>query len=159
MAGAVEGGNEGGSAALFLDSLRADLTTPLRGGMVDVLVFNPPYVPTAEVPSSPRSGDVDGWSDAMGLDDGFEEESYLLALSYAGGVDGMEVTNRLLEQIPLVLHPQRGVAYVLLCAQNRPEEVKRRVAAWGPGWAVETVGRSGKVGGWEKLQVIRLSRV
>lgn len=149
---------DGGSAALFLDSVHADLTTPLRAGVVDVLVFNPPYVPTAEVPASPASDGV-ARREARGMGDGFEEEAYLLSLSYAGGVDGMEVTNQLLEQIPGVLHPHRGVAYILLCAQNRPEDVKQRVAAWGPGWAVETVGRSGKVGGWEKLQVIRLSRL
>ncbi|KAI4121739.1 MAG: hypothetical protein LQ347_006759 [Umbilicaria vellea] len=144
--------NDGGSAAAFLDSVRADLTTPLRAGMVDVLVFNPPYVPTSERPTSSE------W-DRGEFSDGFEEESCLLSLAYAGGVDGMEITNRLLEQVPLVLNPQRGVAYVLLCAQNRPEEVKQRIAAWGPAWSVETVGRSGKVGGWEKLQILRLSRV
>lgn len=154
----AEGPNDGGSAALFLDSVHADLTTPLRAGMVDVLVFNPPYVPTAELPTSPECDSV-GRQEAGGMGDGFKEESYLLSLSYAGGVDGMEVTNKLLEQVPRVLNPQRGVAYVLLCAQNRPEEVKQRVAAWGPGWSVETVGRSGKVGGWENLQIIRLSRV
>ena len=125
--------------------------------MVDVLIFNPPYVPTSSLPSSPdfESG---GRLEGRGSMEGFEEESYLLSLSYAGGREGMEVTNRLLEQIPDVLDPRRGVAYVLLCAQNRPEEVQRRVAAWGPGWAVETVGRSGKVGGWEKLQIVRLAR-
>jgi release factor glutamine methyltransferase len=89
----------------------------------------------------------------------------LLELSYAGGLDGMEVTNRLLSQIPGMLSP-RGVAYVLFCRGNRPEEVKRGIAAWEGGrregrewkWRAETVGSSGKTAGWEKLEIVRIWR-
>lgn len=76
----------------------------------------------------------------------------------------MQVTNKLLAQLPEILCPRRGVAYVLLCQQNRPEEVVRRIreGEWdglGEGrWAVEIVGRSGKVGGWERLVVLRIWR-
>ncbi|MCJ1304061.1 S-adenosylmethionine-dependent methyltransferase [Hypocenomyce scalaris] len=148
---------DNGDPALFLDSLHADLAAPLRRGMVDVLIFNPPYVPTPELPRSPDSESIR--SKARGSGNDFEEESYLLSLSYAGGINGMETTNKLLEQIPHVLSGQMGVAYILLCAQNKPEEVKQCIhRAWGPSWFVETVGKSGKMGGWEKLQVIRLSR-
>ncbi|KAI0426652.1 methyltransferase domain-containing protein [Xylaria sp. FL1042] len=130
----------------FLGAVQGDLAAPLRDRSVDVLVFNPPYVPTAELPSR-----------RQGID---EEDSYLLALSYAGGRDGMETTNRLLESLPRVLS-DRGCAYVLLCAQNKPEEVKERVRSLdggGGGWKVETVGSSGKKAGWEKLQIIRIWR-
>lgn len=70
----------------------------------------------------------------------------------------METTNRLLAQVPDVLSA-KGVAYVLLCAQNKPEEVKSaiRELPHGP-WQVETVGRSGKKAGWEKLQIVRIWR-
>ena len=74
----------------------------------------------------------------------------------------MEITNRLLEQIPDILS-QRGVAYVLLCAQNRPDEVRQRVINW-PGrqgcwqWRCDVVGESGGKGGWERLVVVRIWR-
>lgn len=126
--------------------LNADLTAPIRSGMIDVLIFNPPYVPTSEHPRAVAAG-------------GMENDSDLLTLSYAGGVDGMEVTNRLLDQIPLVLSKTRGVAYILLCSQNRPDQVVQQIRQWAHDWAVSIVGHSGKTGGWERLQVIRICRV
>ncbi|CAJ2502005.1 Uu.00g048580.m01.CDS01 [Anthostomella pinea] len=147
----------------FLGALQGDLTTPLRNGAVDVLVFNPPYVPTAELPEM-RGVEVEGGI-GMGMEGGgvegmkttFEEDSRLLALSYAGGRDGMETTERLIASLPRVLSA-RGCAYVLLCAQNKPEEVKERIRGFGEGWCVETVRDSGKQAGWEKLQIIRIWR-
>lgn len=134
-------------AAQHLDQVQADLATPLRSHSVDVLIFNPPYVPTEALPqlATPPSTDA------------FERDSHLLSLSYAGGVDGMETTNRLLDELPALLS-RRGVAYVLLCAQNKPEKVKGSIRLWGNGWSTQTVGMSGKVGGWEKLSIIRIWR-
>lgn len=128
--------------------LNADLTTPIRSGIVDVLIFNPPYVPTSELPL-PATADTGSTAS--------HHNSHLLALSYAGGVHGMEVTSKLLKQIPRVLSPERGLAYILLCEQNKPEEVMQQIRQWGPSWAVSVVGDSGKTGGWEKLKVIRVS--
>ncbi|KAI1433027.1 methyltransferase domain-containing protein [Xylaria sp. CBS 124048] len=145
----------------FIGAVRGDLVAPLKDRSVDVLVFNPPYVPTAELPSSQES--VSASESALcSLEEGtssFEADSYLLALSYAGGRDGMETTDRLLDSLPRVLS-DRGCAYVLLCAQNRPAEVKERVRGFEGGgrWAVETVGSSGQTAGWEKLQIIRIWR-
>jgi release factor glutamine methyltransferase len=70
----------------------------------------------------------------------------------------METTDKLLDAIPEALDPNRGVAYVLLCAQNRPEEVKSRIRGWGGGWKAETVGNSGVQAGWEKLVIVRIWR-
>lgn len=139
-------GNGGGG--VFLGTLTGDLAGPLRAGCVDVLVFNPPYVPTEAVP--PREGDEDEGG-------GFESQSRLLALAYAGGRDGMETTDRLLEALPSLLSP-RGCAYVLLCAQNRPDDVKARICLWGREWRAETVGTSGKMAGRERLVVVRAWR-
>ncbi|KAH6689204.1 hypothetical protein F5X68DRAFT_205208 [Plectosphaerella plurivora] len=143
----------------WLGSVRGDLVGPLRHGCVDVLIFNPPYVPSDEMPVPPAT-----WSDREDTTTGdsarkptFDEDSYLLALSYAGGVDGMETTNRLLESLPETLS-DRGCAYVLLCARNKPDEVKQRVMAMGPEWRALTVGDSGKKAGWEKLQIVRIWR-
>ena len=148
---AAEGEGGGG---LFLDAVQGDLASPLRPGQVDVLVFNPPYVPTdglpASAPTTPRqAGEGDKPS--------FEEESRLLELAYAGGKDGMEITDRLLDALPDTLS-QRGVAYVLLCAGNGPEEVKERIRGWKGRWRAETVGTSGRTAGWERLQIVRIWR-
>jgi release factor glutamine methyltransferase len=159
--GGVEGGEEGKGegkgketgmgAGYLLATVQGDLATALRPGSVDVLVFNPPYVPTDELPVLPPAAAGDRTTTS------YEQDSALLALSYAGGRDGMEVTDRLIEALPGVLS-DRGVAYLLLCAQNKPEEVKDRIRGLEGGgrWQAETVGTSGKQAGWEKLQIVRI---
>jgi len=135
----------------YLASVNGDLCSVLSSGSVDVLVFNPPYVPSEGLPALPNSRHT--------YRDKFEHDSHLLALTTDGGEKGMETTDRLLAQIPDILSPN-GVAYILLCAQNRPNEVKlwiQEELSNGP-WIVETVGSSGKKGGWEKLQIVRMWR-
>ncbi|KAL8989452.1 MAG: hypothetical protein Q9177_001660 [Variospora cf. flavescens] len=143
----------------FFTSLNADLTSVIRPGTVDVLICNPPYVPTAEVPHTldirTQAAKISNNGDEQNPN---AEEANLISLSYAGGTDGMEVTNRLLEQLPTALDSKRGVAYILLCNQNRPDEVVQRIRQWGADWTVYVVGRSGKQGGWEKLQILRICR-
>nr|POE93289.1 erf1 methyltransferase catalytic subunit mtq2 [Quercus suber] len=144
----------GTNPAHFLGCLQADLTTGVRPRSVDVLIFNPPYVPTESLPAL-----ANGHEAYAGLSSNqiFERDSHLLALSYAGGIDGMETTNRLLQNLPTVLS-DRGVAYVLLCAQNHPEDVKSHVASLRGSWSAEVVGSSGKKAGWEKLCILRICR-
>ncbi|KAL8920661.1 MAG: hypothetical protein Q9208_006143 [Pyrenodesmia sp. 3 TL-2023] len=147
--------DESGSldTGLFLTSINGDLTSAIRYGTVDILIFNPPYVPTSEVPQAKLSAeDITDEEKQTKAD----EDVHLISLSYAGGTDGMEVTNRLLEQLPSALNAERGVAYILLCAQNRPHEVVQRIRQWGSQWTVDIVGRSGKQGGWEKLQILKI---
>ncbi|PLB37289.1 S-adenosylmethionine-dependent methyltransferase [Aspergillus candidus] len=145
------------ATSTFLAPIMADLGAPLRQGSVDVLLFNPPYVPTEELPQIP-SATTEQAMEGMSRSEKFDHESYLLSLTYAGGKDGMETTDRLLDAIPGLLHPGRGVAYVLLCRQNRPDEVRDRIVAWGGGWCAESVGSSGKQAGWEKLIILRIWR-
>ncbi|KAL8303528.1 hypothetical protein RB600_007131 [Gaeumannomyces tritici] len=156
------GGGGGATAGLYLGSTRADLASALRPGCVDVLLFNPPYVPTPDAP--PRPGGEEEEEEGKGEGEGgggggdlFARDSYLLELSYAGGRDGMETTDRLLGELPALLSP-RGCAYVLLCRQNRPDEVAARVRGFGPEWRVVKAGDSGRQAGWEKLQIIRIWR-
>ncbi|MCJ1362723.1 S-adenosylmethionine-dependent methyltransferase [Acarospora aff. strigata] len=144
--------------AKYLDSLVADLCGPLRPGLVDILVFNPPYVPTPGLPSVPEPGDQVAFGSVDVSANSYDYNSQLLALSYAGGVDGMETTDRLFAELDEVLDNRRGVAYVLLCAQNKPRIMKDRLRQSGLGWDVETVSRSGKKAGWEKLEIVRISR-
>lgn len=146
------------SEGYYLGPLNASLTSPLRPHSVDVLIFNPPYVPSETVPAPPpRSHDAET---ALSRHDVFARDSKLLALATDGGAGGMEITNLVLWDLPDVLHLTRGVAYVLLCAQNRPEAVKAEIRAWEGGgiWEAETVRTSGKQGGWEKLQIVRIAR-
>ncbi|KAH6854608.1 hypothetical protein B0I37DRAFT_441588 [Chaetomium sp. MPI-CAGE-AT-0009] len=135
-------------AGYHLGTAQGDLAGAVRPGSVDVLVFNPPYVPTPEVPSMYQAGG-DGGEGGGGGGGGqaaaaaYEEDSRLLALSYAGGRDGMEITDRLIEALP----------------GNKPEEVKGRIRGLEGGvWKAETVGSSGKQAGWEKLQIVRIWR-
>ncbi|KAL2752304.1 hypothetical protein ACRALDRAFT_2113415 [Sodiomyces alcalophilus JCM 7366] len=152
-------------APSWLGAALGDLAAPLPPGKVDVLLFNPPYVPSEALPSASRNAaaptDSAGTAcSPLGLTDhtpSFDEDSYLLALSYAGGRHGMETTSRLVESLPDILS-SRGCAYVLLCAQNKPDFVKARVRRLGPSWRAVTAGESGKKAGWEKLQVIRIWR-
>lgn len=141
---------QGKAVPAFLSVAVADLTSAVREKEVDVLIFNPPYVPTESLP-------VPLDAQEMGSSAVFERDSRLLELSYAGGADGMETTDRLLEQLPSILS-ERGVAYILLCAQNKPEAVKENVRSWPGGWNAETVGSSGKKAGWEKLVIVRIWR-
>lgn len=125
----------------WLGAVCADLATAVKPRCVDILIFNPPYVPTESLPSLPEGG--------------LGEEGTMLELAWAGGEAGMEVTNRLLGDLDLVLS-ERGVAYLLLCKGNQPETVKRGLQKHG--WKAEIVGSSGKTAGWERLVVMRIWR-
>ncbi|KAJ4344290.1 S-adenosylmethionine-dependent methyltransferase [Ascochyta clinopodiicola] len=139
---------------VFLDIVNGDLASAILPHSIDVFIFNPPYVP-AELPNFSRHDDYNAVPEGE-TKTSFEQDSYLLELSYAGGEDGMVVTNRMLEQIPSILSAERGVGYVLLCAQNKPDIVKQQIRDWGVGWHAETVGLSGKKAGWEKLHIVRI---
>ncbi|OJK02277.1 hypothetical protein ASPACDRAFT_41101 [Aspergillus aculeatus ATCC 16872] len=143
-----------------LSTLQSNLASSFKAGSIDILLFNPPYVPTDAVPRAPTATD---FVTAGSRSEQFERESYLLSLTYAGGKDGMEITERLLADLPRVLSP-RGVGYVLLCAQNRPREVVERIRGWRDGldgatkWSAEIAGFSGVKAGWEKLVIMRVWR-
>ncbi|PUU76434.1 hypothetical protein B9Z19DRAFT_1088308 [Tuber borchii] len=127
----------------FLGAVRMDLAIGLRSGVVDMLVFNPPYVPTEVVEDG--DGGEEGW----------------IGVACGGGVDGMEVTNRVLEGLLNECLSERGVAYILLCERNRPEVVAGRLRNGeydGVKWVVEKVGTSGRKGGWEVLGIWRVMR-
>ncbi|KAK7226418.1 hypothetical protein V2G26_014421 [Clonostachys chloroleuca] len=101
-----------GDHGMYLGSCMGDLTTPWRGWEIDVLIFNPPYVPTSEMPERPEDFTEVPTPDQK---PSFDHDSYLLALSYAGGKDGMETTDRLIESLPDILSP-KGCAYIFSSA-------------------------------------------
>lgn len=120
-----------------VDSCRMSLTLSIRENAVDVLVFNPPYVPAEEVPERPETDEDDKWLD----------------LALLGGADGMVVTWEVLDNLGSILAPG-GVAYILFCARNKPDDVARTMR--GRGWRVETV--ECRRAGWEVLSVLEFLR-
>ncbi|KAL2709950.1 MTS domain-containing protein [Kluyveromyces marxianus] len=123
------------------DAVQCDLTRSLRDGVVDLLVFNPPYVPAESVPRVPLCKE-----EARNDDD-------WLFLALDGGDDGMEVTNRLLEQLDTALSSS-GVAYVLFCARNKPDKVAELMKSRG--WHATLVEH--RKAGWEVLSVYKFFR-
>ena len=127
--------NPGGRA--LVEALRMAGFSGVRDGIVDVVVYNPPYVPAELVPTLPTADDDDAWLD----------------LALDGGADGMELTWPILDHLDSKLLPL-GVAYVLFCARNHPDDVASVLRARG--WRVSEVMR--RKAAWEVLLVLRISR-
>lgn len=121
-----------------IDTCQMALTSGIRKGEIDVLLFNPPYVPAEDVPIIPAS----------------EEDPTWLDLALLGGEDGMGVTQVVLDSLHEILEPTRGVAYILFCARNKPDQIAEEMRQRG--WAVETV--LGRRAGWEVLTVLKFTR-
>ena len=87
-----------------LEACQCDLATPLLADLkqkVDVLIFNPPYVPTPE--------------EEVGSDS--------IEASWAGGKDGRVVFDRAVPQIANLLSWPHGAAYIIAVDDNKPEEI------------------------------------
>mmetsp|Transcript_24536 Transcript_24536/g.45403 ORF Transcript_24536/g.45403 Transcript_24536/m.45403 type:complete len:278 (-) Transcript_24536:100-933(-) len=87
-----------------IKGLKCDLATPLLGslgGLIDVLIFNPPYVPTPD-------DEVGGTG---------------IEASWAGGTNGRLVVDRALPQIAQLLSWPNGVAYMITVDDNMPEQI------------------------------------
>mmetsp|Transcript_43599 Transcript_43599/g.92683 ORF Transcript_43599/g.92683 Transcript_43599/m.92683 type:complete len:300 (-) Transcript_43599:53-952(-) len=76
---------------------------------VDILIFNPPYVPTPD--------------EEVGSD-GIEA-------SWAGGTNGRVVLDRALPQIARLLAHPHGVAYVVVVDDNYPEQLSQVMKGYG----------------------------
>ncbi|ANZ77855.1 BA75_05082T0 [Komagataella pastoris] len=125
-----------------LQVLQCDLTTPLKRNQVDVLIFNPPYVPSETVPEI-ADPDSEDWLD----------------IALLGGPTGMDITQKVLDSLYDTLS-RNGVAYILFCARNHPQKVmdnfKAKEAQRGNEWEIECVQH--RKAGWEVLTVWRFIR-
>ncbi|KAK9380439.1 S-adenosyl-L-methionine-dependent methyltransferase [Kockiozyma suomiensis] len=122
----------------YFDVLRTNICDSLRPNSIDVLLFNPPYVPAdtlGSYESSVKSGD---WLD----------------FALLGGEDGMRITNVVLDQLDNIMSRERGVAYILFCFRNKPDEVSQAMRA--KGWTVTKIGER-KVR-WEILSILRFEK-
>lgn len=89
-----------------VDVATMDLLSAFRSNSIDLLIFNPPYVPT-EVDEEDCEGG--------------ETFSGCLVKSWAGGEDGCSTVNRLLPSLVEKLAPS-SVFYLLLLRENKPKE-------------------------------------
>ncbi|KAH3679716.1 hypothetical protein WICMUC_000747 [Wickerhamomyces mucosus] len=121
----------------FLDTIQTNLTDSIRSNLIDILIFNPPYVPDEIVPEIPQNDD-----------DSYE----WLDLALLGGEDGMIVTNVLLDNLDNILS-SNGIAYILFCARNKPLQVVQKMKERG--WNYELV-MNRKTG--EDLSVYKFQR-
>lgn len=87
-----------------VECLHGNLADALRSNLVDLLVFNPPYVITTE--EEYRTACVDGE----------------VACSWAGGPSGRMVIDQLLKNLPAILS-SKGVMYLLLLKENDPDAI------------------------------------
>eukprot|EP00037_Helgoeca_nana_P000465 m.21789 g.21789 ORF g.21789 m.21789 type:complete len:304 (+) comp10550_c0_seq1:98-1009(+) len=117
-------------------AVESDLVTAVANevaGKIDVLVFNPPYVVTPPE----------------------EVGSHGIEASWAGGLDGREVTDRLLRTVPALLSPS-GVFYLIVIDQNikpgTPDDIRNAI----PGFSCRVVIK--RKAGRERLSVLCYSR-
>lgn len=124
----------------YLECIQSDLITSIRKKQIDILVFNPPYVPAINVPEIPSSKEnLDQWLD----------------LALLGGKDGMVITQRVIDQLDDTLSPT-GVAYILFCARNKPEQIVSNIIETCDLWNIDLIEH--RKAGWEVLSVYRFSR-
>lgn len=104
---------------------------------MDIILFNPPYVPTEseEVLSAQSDRSISG--------------------SWAGGTDGMEVTNRLLGDVEALLS-ERGKFYLVTLERNNiPEICERMFRTFRLQCQIVAQRRAGI----ENLHILQFSRV
>jgi len=122
-----------------IEPLVASLARPLSsrlGHAVDILVFNPPYVPTSE--------------DEVGA----AQHGAGIAGSWAGGSDGMQVTDTLLRQVDGLLSP-RGRLYLVAVKQNNVPKVQEFMSET---FALQSEILLQRRAGHEHLFVLRFAR-
>ncbi|WVQ93922.1 hypothetical protein IAU59_001000 [Kwoniella sp. CBS 9459] len=127
-----------GANNMTLNPIRCNLVTPLSARLrnnIDIMVFNPPYVPTdlQELNATQSERDIGG--------------------AWAGGSDGMEVTNILLRQLPDLLS-SGGKLYLVAVAQNKPGQIIQDMQQIGL-LAEEVIRRRA---GREHLSVLRITK-
>jgi release factor glutamine methyltransferase len=107
-----------------VDVINMDLLTAFKRNAVDLLIFNPPYVPTShddenDLLEHKKFYDQDAEKE-------FDKSDKMLIKSWAGGRDGCEIIYRLLDNLKDILSPC-GVFYLLLIKENKPEEIRKRL--------------------------------
>ncbi|KAG1715797.1 hypothetical protein ID866_1373 [Astraeus odoratus] len=125
---------------ILLDPITCDLAQPLMMRLrhsVDIILFNPPYVATEteEALSAQVENGISG--------------------SWAGGANGMEITNRFLTVVEDLLS-DRGKFYLVALEQNNIPEIRERMSRGFNLQSEKIVTR--RRAGREFLHILRFSR-
>ncbi|ODV95690.1 hypothetical protein PACTADRAFT_76132 [Pachysolen tannophilus NRRL Y-2460] len=128
-----------------IDAIQSDLVFPFITNSIDLLVFNPPYVPTEFVPPVPSENCFS------------EKKNKWLDLALDGGSNGMVITNNLLKNLKNYIS-KNGLVYLLFCERNNPTEViKNFIKMENFLWEIELVLK--RKCGWEVLSVYRFKKL
>ncbi|KAK9450693.1 uncharacterized protein V1518DRAFT_411459 [Limtongia smithiae] len=122
----------------FFDVVRTDLWAGFRPNIVDILLFNPPYVPDEQTASFESAVTSDDWLD----------------FALLGGKDGMKITSIVLNTMQTILSSNVGIAYILFCKRNNPAAVA--LSMRHRGWIVDMI--SERKAGWEVLSIWRFTQ-
>jgi release factor glutamine methyltransferase len=88
-----------------MELLQCDLATPLVSRLsnsIDIILFNPPYVPTSDDEVDNSGG---------------------IAAAWAGGLNGRRVIDRFVPQLAKLLNRPNGVAYMVTVDDNQPYQL------------------------------------
>eukprot|EP01098_Paradermamoeba_levis_P016577 TRINITY_DN9011_c0_g1_i1.p1 TRINITY_DN9011_c0_g1~~TRINITY_DN9011_c0_g1_i1.p1 ORF type:complete len:208 (+),score=46.74 TRINITY_DN9011_c0_g1_i1:194-817(+) len=125
-----------------VEVIRTEFVSSLRvQGEVDVLLFNPPYVPTSDeemeeaIVSAKTKGDA-------------------IAAAWAGGEDGTQVLLKLLPLLPQILSP-KGVFYFVALKQNKIDVLAKHLKNLG--FSSQVVLQ--RAAGIESLYIIKCARL
>lgn len=91
---------------LSIELLEGDLFSPVEGQRFDIIVSNPPYIATKEIPTLPK--EVAEFEPKLALD---------------GGPDGLDIVRRLFERAPSFLNP--GGACMVEIAPEQSQATKK----------------------------------
>lgn len=113
-----------------VETVNMDLLSSFKCNSIDLLIFNPPYVPT-------DCDERDAVSEKHKFYDKEAEKVYektgdekMLIKSWAGGVDGCEIINKVLFNLDNILAPD-GIFYLLIATFNHPHLIKSKLVKMG----------------------------
>ncbi|KAF8342884.1 S-adenosyl-L-methionine-dependent methyltransferase [Cantharellus anzutake] len=125
---------------ILLDPLNASFADPLLRRLsesIDILIFNPPYVPT----------------ESLEVLQAQQERN--ISSAWAGGIDGMEVTNKFLPMVADLLS-SGGRFYLVGVAPNKVSEIISQMSKqYSLGCEVVLQRRAGR----EHLHVLKFTRI
>lgn len=113
-----------------VEVINMDLLTGFKPNSIDLLVFNPPYVPTPTDGDSNEAISEQNKFYDCDAEKNFKSDEKMLIKSWAGGKDGCEIINRLIENLQNILTPC-GIFYLLLIKENKPEIIRKRLQVLG----------------------------
>lgn len=103
----------GAAAGTVVTWLEGDLTAPLAGRRVDLVVSNPPYLSDAEYDTLPPS-----------------VRDYEPSIALRSGESGLAATRRLLDEAPAILAPGGWIAIEIDCRRDAATAQLARDRAW-----------------------------